>query len=186
MRDLTLERFLDQVAAREAAPAGGVVVATTIAAAAGLVAMAARFADDLEDGQELAAAADRTRDESLDLGEQDAVAYGEVLRAARSAQDGDRRQRIRAALTTAAEVPLGMIARAQDVGRLAARLAREGNPNLRGDALTALTLAEAAARSAALLVRLNVEAGALDPDLLSRAWGGCRDLAAELDGALGE
>ena len=45
---------------------------------------------------------------------------------------------------------------AAEVARLASRLAREGNPNLRGDAVTAALLAESGARAAAALVRLNL------------------------------
>jgi hypothetical protein len=48
-------------------------------------------------------------------------------------------------------------------------LAQRGNPNLRGDAFTAATLAVAAARSAAELVRINVEFGKLGGDLADRA-----------------
>jgi formiminotetrahydrofolate cyclodeaminase len=61
------------------------------------------------------------------------------------------------ALAEAADVPLTVAELARDVAATSVRLAEEGNPNLRGDALTALYLAEAAARSAAELVRLNVE-----------------------------
>ena len=45
---------------------------------------------------------------------------------------------------------------ALDVGSLAAELAEHGNPNLRGDAATAVLLAEAAVRSTANLVEINL------------------------------
>ncbi|MGH3428576.1 MAG: hypothetical protein ACRD3Q_09275 [Terriglobales bacterium] len=48
-------------------------------------------------------------------------------------------------------------------------LAGRGNPTLRGEAFTAATLAAAAERAAAELVRLNVELGELDGDLAARA-----------------
>jgi formiminotetrahydrofolate cyclodeaminase len=48
---------------------------------------------------------------------------------------------------------------------LAAVLAADGNPALRGDALTALLLAQAAARSAAILVRIDLAAMAGDARL---------------------
>ena len=46
-----------------------------------------------------------------------------------------------------------------------------GNPNLRGDTLTAAHLAEASARSAAALVDINVALGRLPGDLSRRAAG---------------
>jgi len=52
---------------------------------------------------------------------------------------------------------------------MAARVAAAGNPNLRGDAVTAALLAAGAARSAACLVDINVGMGALEPGLSRRA-----------------
>ena len=52
---------------------------------------------------------------------------------------------------------------------LASRLVEHGNPNLEGDALTALMLARAAAQASATLVALNVRAGKLEGDWLDRS-----------------
>ena len=49
------------------------------------------------------------------------------------------------------------------------RVAEDGNPNLRGDAVTGAVLAAASARSAACLVDINVGLGGLDPELSRRA-----------------
>ncbi len=54
------------------------------------------------------------------------------------------------ALSGAAAVPMQVVEVAAQVAQVAAYLAREGNPNLRGDAITAAALAEAGARAAAL------------------------------------
>ena len=51
------------------------------------------------------------------------------------------------------------------VAALAARLARHGNPNLHGDAVTAALLAEAGARSACALVRINLSGAESDERL---------------------
>ncbi len=62
---------------------------------------------------------------------------------------------------------------AASVARLGSALAADGNPALRGDALAAGYLAQAAARSAAVLVRINLADAPGDPrpartdDLLS-------------------
>ena len=90
--------------------------------------------------------------------------------AAQRRQDGDagtRRREIAAALSAAADVPMEIVQLAVPVARLAARLAADGNPNLRGDAIAGALLAEAGARSAAILVGINL-AGA-DDDRTARA-----------------
>ena len=55
-----------------------------------------------------------------------------------------------------------------EVAGNAARLVEEGNPNLRGDAVTATVLAGASVRAAATLVEINVSAGGAGDDRLSR------------------
>jgi methenyltetrahydrofolate cyclohydrolase len=163
--------FLELLAAREPAPGGGAAAAVTGALAAGLVAMAARFSDaQLPAAADVARQADDLRARAAALADQDAAAYGAVLGAYRLPRDGDgaqRRERITAALYRAATVPLEIAEIAAQVAGLAAGLAEAGNPNLRGDAITAAHLAEASARSAAALVDINVRLGGL-PDELSR------------------
>jgi methenyltetrahydrofolate cyclohydrolase len=165
--------FLDLVAAREPAPGGGAAAAMTAALAAGLVAMAARFSDArLPSAADAARQADELRTRAAALADQDAAAYGAVLEAYRLPNDGDgaeRRDRIAAALYRAATVPLEIAEIAAQAAGLAAGLAAGGNPNLRGDALAAAHLAEAAARSAAALVDINVGLGRLPGELSRRA-----------------
>ena len=72
----------------------------------------------------------------------DAAAYGRVIEAQR--EDGD----VKAALSAAADVPL----------EVAVRLVEEGNPNLSGDAFTAVLLAEAGTRAAVALADINFSA----------------------------
>ena len=54
-----------------------------------------------------------------------------------------------------------------EVSGIAVRLAEEGNPSLRGDAVTAAALAGAGVRAAITLVEINVSAGGADDDRLS-------------------
>jgi methenyltetrahydrofolate cyclohydrolase len=187
-------QFLDQVAARVPAPGGGGAAAMTAALAAGLVAMAARFsAAQLPDAGELASRADRLRHRAAELVTEDGEAYQRVLDAfalprdagtrdagtrdagtrdagtrdagTRDVATGDRDQRIRMALEHAAAVPEEMTQIAAQVAGMAARLAGEGNPNLRGDSVSAAILAEASARSAACLVDINVALGGLGKEV---------------------
>lgn len=152
----------------------------TLAAAAALVAMAARFSDDMADHEHVVERADALRLEACALADADARSYTAVLAAFRLPPDDAARRRaaIRAALEHAADVPLQVVGHAREVGRLGGRLAVDGNPNLRGDAVTAVHLADAAARSAAHLVRLNVELGELGSERSDRAAAWCADLRA--------
>lgn len=166
--DQTLTAFLDQAAARQPAPGGGSTAALTVALSAGLTAMAARFsASQVRDSEELATAADQLRHRAAALIDEDARAYQAVLEARRSSGPGS--DAARQAVRHAAIVPLQICELAGQTATLAARLATDGNPNLRGDAITAALLAEAAARAAASLVRINIAAGAPDAGLSPRA-----------------
>ena len=153
------------------APGGGGASAVTAALAAGLVAMAARFSTaQLPAAGNIAEQADRLRHRVAGLADEDATAYQAVLDAfALPRGAAGRRERIRDTLHGAATVPLEIAEVAAQVGQLATGVAADGNPNLRGDAITAAYLAEAAARSAASLVDINVRLGSLPADLSQRA-----------------
>jgi formiminotetrahydrofolate cyclodeaminase len=169
--ELPLGRFVDMVASREPAPGGGASAAVAVALAAALTAMAARFsADHLADAETIADRAEELRNRVMPLAQADAAAYGRVLDAYRTPRDDDekRRRRIREALSEAADVPLSIAEVGVEVAGNAARLVEEGNPNLRGDAMTAAALAKAGVRAAATLVEINVSAGGADDDRLSR------------------
>ena len=171
--DQPLERFLDLVSARQPAPGGGAVSAVTVAAAAGLAAMAARFSGSQIAGTaEIAEQADQLRHRAMRLADEDAGAYTAVLAAYALPREPDpagRTARIRLALHKAAEVPADLAGVAAQVAELGLLVAKEGNQNLRGDAVTAIVLAEAAARAAAVLVGVNAELGKLGPDLPDQA-----------------
>jgi len=171
--DQTLRRFLEQVAAREPAPGGGSTAAVTASLAAALVAMAARYsAEQVESSEVLVATAERLSSRAADLADADAQAYAAVIaarRATRGLDADDRQAHVRAALQQASLVPLETAQIGAETARLAAELAAAGNDDLRGDAVTALLLAEAAVRAAAQLVRINVETGGCDEELVRRA-----------------
>jgi formiminotetrahydrofolate cyclodeaminase len=169
-----LGQFLDLVANRDAAPGGGAVAAVSVSLAAGLAAMAARLSSrHVTDGETLAVDADAVRRRAADLAGEDAEAYLAVLAAYAGAKTAaaatHNADEIRAALDRAARVPLEVTALGARTALLAARLAREGNPRLRGDATTAVLISIAAARSACELVRINVADGAGDQSLLAEA-----------------
>jgi formiminotetrahydrofolate cyclodeaminase len=165
--------LLDRFAAKQPTPGGGAAAAITAAMAAGLLEMAARFSTALLiDAAGRAAHADRVRHQLAALTEQDVEAYQAVLAAfalPRELGADVRSRQIRRALERATRVPTEIAELASGVAVEAVQLAERGNPNLRGDAFTAATLAAAAARSAAELVWLNTELGNLSTELAGRA-----------------
>ncbi len=156
--------FLEAVARGEPVPGGGAVAALAVAMAAALVAMAAAFAKDAPfDAASILAEADLLRERAGRLAGDDASAYLVVIAARRRPRDDPTRaSEIASAVSAASEVPLQVTRIGSRVNELAIDIAERGNPNLRGDASTAAHLAAAAARSAALLVRLNLS-DAADP-----------------------
>ncbi len=179
---MPLSGFFAALADGTAAPGGGCAAAAAVAIAAGLCAMTARLSirqltEDV--AAELAAEASALQAATAALIQADADSYQAVLaakRPANAAVDAGHADRLAAALGAAADVPLEVLGLAAQVARLASRLAAAGNPNLRGDAVTGLLLAEAGASASALLIGINL-AGAPDDDRHARASRLLQDVA---------
>jgi formiminotetrahydrofolate cyclodeaminase len=168
--NLPLGEFLDRVASDNADPGGGSVAAIAVALAAGLAGMAARLSkDQLSDAPELADQADAARLRVAPLARADAESYGLVLEAYREPDPEARTARASDALSGAADVPLAVAVAGSEVAGIASRLAQEGNPNLRGDALAAVLLADAGVRAASALVGINLSSANVDDDRLRKA-----------------
>jgi formiminotetrahydrofolate cyclodeaminase len=168
--DLPLREFLDLVASTNPAPGGGSVAAIAVALAAGLSGMAARLsAGQLADADGLADRADAARQRVAPLAGADAESYGRVLDAYREPDSETRRVRVRDALSGATDVPLAVAEVGNEVAGIAARLVEEGNPNLKGDAVAAVLLAEAGVRAAAALAEINLSSANVDDDRLGRS-----------------
>ena len=157
--DLSLSDYLDQVAAATAAPGAGAAAATTVALAAGLAAMAAGLSRrQLAEADEAARRMQELQERVKPLAEADAAAYGDVL-SAQASPGIQRAAAVHEALVRAADVPLEVATIGAAVLDTAADVARNGNPRLRGDALTACLLAQAAVLAATALVELNLPDG---------------------------
>jgi len=168
--ELPVGRFLDLVASGESAPGGGSTVAISVALAAGLSSMAARLSTkQLTDSAVVAQRAQRLRERVAPLARADAAAYGLVLAARRAPSTDDRDGRVRVALSEAADVPLAVAEAGAEVAKIAARLASDGNPNLKGDTICALMLADAGVRAAATLVEINLCDGGIEDGRPGRA-----------------
>jgi formiminotetrahydrofolate cyclodeaminase len=148
-RDAGLKEFLDAVPARTPAPGGGSVAAIVAALAAGLTAMAARFApDDWERRAEIVGRAEELRVRVETLADADADAYGAFM-AERTPENVDR----------IIAIPFELTEIAAEIAELAALVAAEGNPNVTGDAAAGADIAAAVASVGARLVRINASAG---------------------------
>ena len=147
--DQSLREFLDAVPARTPAPGGGAVAAVVAGLAAGLTAMAARFApDEWERRAEVVGRAEEIRTRLEPLADADADAYGAFL-AERSAAAAER----------IVAIPRELAEIAAELAGLATLVAAEGNPNVTGDAAAGADMAAAAASVAARLVAINAADG---------------------------
>ncbi len=164
--DMPLSRFLELVASGDSAPGGGAAAAVAVALSAGLSSMSAILSSDhLPDAAWLISRTERLRQEVARLAQADAEAYRRVI-AARHAQD----QSVQAALSGAADVPMAIVEVGAETADIAARLVTEdGNPNLKGDAMAAVLLAEAGVRAATALVKINLSAAGIEDGRLNRA-----------------
>jgi methenyltetrahydrofolate cyclohydrolase len=169
--DLPLREFLELVASGSPAPGGGSVAAVAVALAAGLAGMAARLSTgQLTDAATLADHADASRRRVAPLARADAESYGRVLEALRLPRDSQTRtERIRDALSGAADVPLAVAEAGSEVADIAARLVEEGNPNLEGDAMTAVFLANAGVHASAALAGINLSSADVQDERLGRS-----------------
>lgn len=158
--DERLGDVLDSFAARTSAPGGGSAAGVVLAVAAALCAMAARFSSrQLDSADEIATTADRLRERAIRLATEDSLAYAAVLEARRLPTGTDpavREEILAAAMAQAVAVPFEISEIGAEVARLATEVASGGNPNLLGDALTAVLLAEASAAAATTLVEINL------------------------------
>ena len=143
-----LEEFLASVAEATPAPGGGSSAAVGAALAAALVEMAARLASAAEAAER---AAD-LRGRALRLADRELTSYAPVLEA------GTTEERT-AALAAASEAPAQLAEIAADIAELGAEVAESSSAAVRGDALTGVVFAEAAASAAARLVEINVGSG---------------------------
>lgn len=184
---LETRALLDLLARRGPGPAVGSAAALVTATAAALVAKAARTSTAVWDEAEATVAqAEALRARAAPLAQADADAYAEAVSHLDEPRDASPERRdfqLGRALDAAAVVPLRIAATAADVAELAAEVAARGNPNLRPDATGAAMLAEAAARTAAHLIEVNLAVGG-DDDRVRRAREHVESAAAAVRRAL--
>ncbi len=159
-----LGAIVDAMASREPLPAAGAALAISMSMAAALLEKAAsapRKGVPVDAAAE--ARAGRLRHDALRLADEDATAYRRVV-AAKSAGDAER---MRHALSQAAEPPLVMAEIGLKLARIAKSILDVVPLSLQGEVRAAAHIACAAAIAAADLVRIDV--GSADDERSQRA-----------------
>jgi formiminotetrahydrofolate cyclodeaminase len=170
IEEKSMQIFLDELASKAPTPGGGSAAAVMGAMGAALVSMVAHFTVGKKgyEAVEAEAAGLLQRAETLrrQLAEMvcaDVDAFDQVMGAYAMARETDaqkanRSVAIQAALKLAADVPLSCAELCAEVIRLTRPMAAIGNKNVISDAGVAVVAAEAALRSAALNVYVNIGA----------------------------
>jgi formiminotetrahydrofolate cyclodeaminase len=150
----TVGDFLDRLAARSPAPAGGSVAALCVAHAAALVVMVSRYCGT----EPLTEKAQRLMRRAQELAGDDERAFGAVAAAwalprGTASEQQARRSAIDEAMLAAAEPQVGVVEAAIEVLVLTDQL----RPSARAGLLADLTAAGEVARAASAIARMNVE-----------------------------
>lgn len=163
-----VNNFLDELASNAPAPGGGSVAALSGALGAALVSMVCNltlgkkgYEDVQDDIKDLLAQSEGLRKELSDLLEADVAAYTGYSKAAKmpratEEEKAERSKAMLAALKVATDVPLSIAEAAVKVMDLCMPAAEKGNKWAVSDAGVAVLMAEAALRSAALNVLINL------------------------------
>lgn len=188
--ELTLDAFLTRLASADPEPGGGAAAALAGATAAALVSMVAnltigkpQFVSAEPAMRSALAQAETLRGGLLRAVDRDSEAFRRVMQAyglPRATEDEKtaRRAAIQDALRGAAREPAEVVRMCRQVAELSMTVADAGNPNVRSDAIVAAVLAEAAARSAACNVEINVKT-ITDAAFNTATWDAVRaDVAA--------
>lgn len=164
----TLAGFSEELASASAAPGGGSAAALSGALGASLVAMVCRLTIGRKNYQHVGAEfetmlsrAEALRVELLDLMQQDADAYLQVMNTYQLPKESDAEKSVRSraiqnALKHAAEIPLRVATACAQILEMSERVGSQGNKNAASDAGAGALLAEAGLRAALLNVEINL------------------------------
>jgi formiminotetrahydrofolate cyclodeaminase len=195
--EMTIKDFLQELAEGSPTPGGGSVAALSGALSAALSSMVAgltvgrsRYQEVWPEMEEVREQAEEQILELQELIDRDAGAYNRVMAAMKMSRDDQvqkeqRRQAIQEATLEAARVPLQTLRAAASVADLLQTAADRGNPNGITDAGVGGQLMLAAARGAALNVRVNLS-GLQDEGLVQELKDEVQDLLQQVEAAAGD
>ncbi len=168
IKQQTIEEFIENLASKQATPGGGSAAAIMGTMGSALVCMVANltigkknYAFVENQMLDLLDQADELRIQLLDMIRADIDAFDQVMTAFRLPKQSDiekevRLQSIQTALKAATEVPLQCAEASRNLMSLCRIAAEIGNKNVISDAGVAVLAAQAALRSAALNVYINI------------------------------
>jgi formiminotetrahydrofolate cyclodeaminase len=198
LAELTVRDLTERLASHAPVPGGGSASALAGALGAALVEMVCELTvgrpeyQDVDPvARQVGSAAGELRTALLKAAEDDAAAYQAVADARGLPRESDagraaRKAAVAEATVTATEVPLRVVRLATDVCDLAATMAPIGNRNAVSDAGVAALLAAAAARGAALNVRINLPSLPADHPLRDTAATQLEDLETRVADRMAE
>lgn len=182
--------FLDKLASRSPEPGGGSASALVGALGAALVSMVGnltlgkdKYAEVQDQVEDLLKSSEKLRAELQGLIQKDTEVYADVTAAFKLPREteeekAERAEKVQEALKAATEVPFEICERCLEVARLSEKSAEIGNVGAVSDAGVAVLLAEAAAQSAALNVKINVNS-IKDQDFSGGKWARVREILEE-------
>lgn len=165
--DLSVKRFVEEVASESPAPGGGSVAAAVGALGAALGTMVANLSahkpgwdERWEEFSDYAERGKACHDRLLDLVDEDTRAFDALMACYKAPKSTDeekaaRKEAIRAATRRAIEVPLRTMEVALEAAPVVRAMAERGNPNSISDAAVGALCLRAAALGAYLNVRTN-------------------------------
>jgi methenyltetrahydrofolate cyclohydrolase len=168
--DETLQHYLDDLASALPAPGGGSTAALSGAMGAALASMVCRltigkaaYAGVQQEIEELLKRTEHLRLRFQQLIQEDIDAYGRLsacykLPRETNEERATRTEAIQKQLVEAALVPLEVAERAAELVQCCERIIEIGNATVLSDVATGAILASSAGESAALMVRINVQA----------------------------
>ncbi len=178
---LPIDAFLEKLASSAPEPGGGAAAALVGATGAALVSMVAnltigkpQYAAAQSEMEQARSQAEALRGELVAAVDRDAEVFRRVMAAyAMPRSTGDekaaRRQATQQALKEASQVPAEVVRLCQQVAALSRVTTERGNVRAVSDAAIAALLADAAARSAALNVKINLKL-ITDPGFNEPLW----------------
>ncbi len=168
IKDKSIQIFLDELASKSSTPGGGSAAAIIGAMGAALISMVANFTvgkkgyEDVDaESQDILNKSEELRNQLTDMIEADVDVFNRVMSAYGMPKETEeekatRSEKIQAALKEATDVPLACAKAAAEVIKLSKPIAEKGNKNVISDAGVAVLAGQAALRSAALNVYINI------------------------------
>lgn len=168
IKDMNIQSFLDELAAKSSTPGGGGAAALSGAMGAALVSMVANFTVGKsgyesvdEEFKSILTTSEKLRTKLIQAIDDDAKVFNRVMAAYGMKKNTDnekiaRSDEIQAALKEATDVPLECAHLCQEIINLSLIAAKKGNMNVISDAGVAVLVAYAGLKSAALNVKINI------------------------------